>query len=135
MTESRFKTPDDEIKNFLDTHEELPPELQVVGDNMKFEKDLEEHPIPRGVGKVDAFGYECWDINAILKGNYWRRSIYTTDKLCKLFLKADLNQKKKYLRKRNPMEFNYIWLILLLIGIPIALLIIVFLLPRLAAAF
>lgn len=132
---NRFKTTEEEITSFLNAHEELPPELQVVGDNMNFEKDMDEHPIPQGVGKVDAFGFECWDTNAILKGNYWRRSIYTTDKLCKLFLKADLNQKKKYLRKKNPMEFNYIWLILLLIGIPIALLVILFLLPALGKAF
>ena len=109
----------------------LPPELKVVGDNMAFEKKVEEKPIPSGVGKVTVFGYETWDIDSILKGNYWRRSIYTTDKLCKLFLKADLNQKKKYLRKRNPMGFNFMWLIIIcVIGIA-ALLVIMFLLPAL----
>ena len=110
---------------------DLPHELKLVGENMEFERDVEQHPIKPGVGEVNVFNCETWDINAILKGNYWRRTIYTTDKLCKLFLKADLNQKKKYLAKKNPISFNMAWLLLLAVGGIIALLVIVFLLPKL----
>ena len=127
---NRFTNMDEELDKLF-KERGLPPELKVVGDNMAFEKKVEESPIPSGIGKVKVFGYETWDINGILKGNYWRRSIYTTDKLCKLFLKADLNQKKKYLKKRNAMGFNFMWLIIIaVIGI-VALLVIMFLLPAL----
>jgi len=111
----------DQFKDFFKEIDKLPPELRMVGENMIFEKDAEEHPIPQGVGKVKVFGYETWDINSILKGNYWRRSIYTTDKLCKLFLKADLNQKKKYLRKKNPQEFNLLFILIILFGVVIGI--------------
>jgi len=109
--------------------EELPPELKIVDDNLEFEKKLEEHPIPPGIGEVDVFG-ETWDINAILKGNYWRRSIYTTDKMCKLFLKASIETQKKYFKKKNAMEFNFLWLLMLIgIGIGGLIIIILFVLP------
>lgn len=111
---------------------DLPPELKIVDDNLNFEKQVEEHPIPPGIGSVSVFGYETWDINSILKGNYWRRSIYTTDKLCKLFLKASLERQKKYLKKRNAMDFNWIWLLLLMaIGIGGVVFVIIILLPSL----
>ncbi len=127
---NRFRNMDEELDQLFQERG-LPPELKVVGDNMAFEKKVEENPVPSGIGKVNVFGYETWDINGILKGNYWRRSIYVTDKLCKLFLKADLNQKKKYLRKRNPMGFDMKWLLLIAIGGIVCLLVFVFLLPRL----
>lgn len=115
----------DQFKDFFKEIDKLPPELRMVGENMVFEKEAEEHPIPPRVGEVKVFGYETWDINSILKGNYWRRSIYTTDKLCKLFLKADLNQKKKYLRKKNPQEFNLLFLLIILFGVVIGIIAII----------
>lgn len=111
----------DQFKDFFKEIDKLPPELRMVGENMKFEKDVEEKPIPPKVGEVKVFGYETWDINSILKGNYWRRSIYTTDKLCKLFLKADLNQKKKYLAKKNPQGFNLFWIVIIMFGVVIGI--------------
>lgn len=110
---------------------ELPPELKVVSENIRFEKDVVEKPIPVGVRETRVFGVETWDINSILKGNYWHRSIYTTDKLCKLFLKADLNQKKKYLAKKNPLTFDFTFAIILIVGVVMVLLAVVFLLPKL----
>lgn len=126
---NKFRDPTEEIDAFFSTQKKLPPELQAVGENMNFEKKVEEHPIPEGMGKTKVFGCETWDINSILKGNYWRRTIYTTDKLCKLFLKADLNQKKKYLRKRNPTNFNFFWIMILMFGVVIAIMVLLFLLP------
>jgi len=115
-------------------HDKLPPELKLVGENMAFEKKVEEDPVLPGVGKTRVFGCETWDINSILKGNYWRRSIYTTDKLCKLFLKADLNQKTKYLKKRNPSSINLFWVMIILFGVVIAIMVIMFLLPKFTGA-
>ena len=131
--DTRFKNMTQEIDKLF-PEEKSVPELKMVKENMDFEKEIEETPISKGIGTTRVFGYETWDANSILKGNYWRRSIYTTDKLCKLFLKADLNQKKKYLRKRNPMGFNMWWLIIIIILGIAALLAIIFLLPALGGA-
>jgi len=125
----------DRIRKHL---ESLPPELKLVDDNLEFEKQVEEKPIPPGVGKVTVFDtkngkkYETWDINAILKGNYWRRSIYTTDKMCKLFLKASIETQKKYFKKKNIMEFQWLWLLLLIgLGIGGLVFVMIFILPGL----
>ena len=128
---SKFDDPHNAIDKFFKEHDRLPPELKLVGENMAFEKQVEEHPVPPGIGKVNVFGCETWDINSILKGNYWRRSIYTTDKLCKLFLKADLNQKKKYLRKKNPSGMNFFWIMIIMFGVVVAIMVMIFLLPKL----
>lgn len=127
---NKFKEPGEEINNFFKEHR-LPHELQIVGENMDFEKKVEEHPIFQGIGATKVFGCETWDINSIIKGNYWRRTIYTTDKLCKLFLKADLNQKRKYLRKKNPTNFNFFWIMIIMFGVVVAIMVIMFLLPGL----
>ena len=127
----RFKSTEDMVDKLFNKTEELPSELKAVSENMIFEKRAEEHPIPPGIGKTRVFGCETWDINSILKGNYWRRSIYTTDKLCKLFLKADLNSKKKYLKKKNPQSMNFLWIMLLMFGVVIAIVVIMVLLPKL----
>ena len=128
---NKFKEPSEELDRFFKEYDKLPPELKMVGENMAFEKEVEEHPIPPGIGGVRVFGCETWDINSILKGNYWRRSIYTTDKLCKLFLKADLNQKKKYLRKKNPQGFNFFWLMIIMFAVIVVIMVVIFLLPKL----
>ena len=134
----------DKTKGFEDPHEKLrkkvdsifgeneaPIELQRVKENLSWIKEIKEHPVAPGVGEVKVFGCELVDINSILKDNIWNRSIFTVDKLCKLFLKADLEQKKKYLKKRTPLGFNFWWLMILIIGIVIALMVIMFLLPQL----
>jgi len=118
----------DEITRLLD--EDLTPEMKQADDNITFEQRVLENPVQPGVGKVDAFG-ETWDINMILKGNYWGRTIYTTDEICKLFLKWTIEKQKKYLRKKNALDFDWTWILLLVFGGIGALLFIVFLLPRL----
>ena len=136
--EENKKTKQSEIDRIREHLEALPPELKIVGDNLEFEKTVEKHPIPPGIGKVKVFekekgkDYETWDINAILKGNYWRRSIYTTDKMCKLFLKASIETQKKYFKKKNAMEFNFWWLVVLIaIGLGGFLFVMIYILPRL----
>lgn len=125
------KSTHDEIVRMLD--DDSTPEMRLVEDNIEFENNINEHPIPPGVGTVSVFNAETWDINAILKGNYWGRSIYTTDKICKLFLKWNLERQKKYLRKKNAMDFDWTFIIVLMIIGVAALLAIIFLLPRLGA--
>jgi len=53
---NRFKDMSDELDKLFNERG-LPPELKVVGDNMAFEKKVEEHPIPAGIGAVKVFGY------------------------------------------------------------------------------
>src|SRR6056297_2192631 len=118
----------DEITRLLD--EDLTPEMKQADDNITFEQRVLENPVQPGVGKVDAFG-ETWDINMILKGNYWGRTIYTTDEICKRFLKWTTEKQQKYLRKKKPLDFDWTWILLLVFGGIGALLFIVFLLPRL----
>lgn len=118
----------EEIKKRID--EEPTPGVKRADDNVDFESRVLRDPIPPGVGEVDVFG-ETWDINMILKGNYWGRTIYTTDKICKMFLKWNLERQKKYLMKKNMLEFNYAWLFLLAAGGVVALLVILFVLPNL----
>ena len=110
--------------------EEYSQEVKMVHDNLLFEQEIMEKPLPPGTGSVDVFGFETWDINMILKGNYWGRSIYTTDKICKLFLKWNLERQKKYLRKKNMMDFDWTFILVLMIIGVVALIAIIFLLPQ-----
>jgi len=133
-SDTRFKDMTEQIDSLFPDEKSV-PELKHVKDNMDFEKDVLEKPIPPGIGETKVLGYETWDINSILKGNYWRRSIYTNDKICKLFLKADWSQKKKYLRKRNPMQMKFLWfLALIALGVVVLIIIIVFVLPLLGGS-
>ena len=136
MDMSQQTTSHEEISRRLDAINDtkMTPEMKLIDDNLEFENKALENPLPSGVGTVNVFNCETWDINAILKGNYWGRSIYTTDKICKLFLKWNLERQKKYLRKRNPMDFDWTWILLLVIIGVVALLAIIFLLPQLGGA-
>ena len=127
---NRFSSMDEEIDKLL-KKQDLPQELKIVGENLEFEKKLETSPVPSGIKRVKVFGYETWDLNSILKGNYWNRGIYTTDNLLKLVVKADLNQKTKYLKKRNHLSFNMKWLLIVAIAGIAFILVVIFLLPRL----
>jgi len=119
----------DEIAQILD--EDPTPEIKEADDNLDFEKEIVEDPIPSGIGEVNVFNCETWDVNMMLKGNYWGRTIYTTDKICKLFLKWNLERQLKYLKKKNPMSFEWKWLLLLIAGGVGALILIILLLPQL----
>jgi hypothetical protein len=126
-----FKQQDDVHNAIDDLINQSPIELKKVTDNLAFINKITDKPLEPGKFLVPVFGCEIVDIAAILKKNIYNRSIFTVDKLCKLFLKMDLEQKKKYLRKKRPMDFNYMWLIILLIGIPIVIVVLVLLVPKL----
>lgn len=127
-----FVNPRDKLHDEVDgVLSGMPNELQSVTDNLKFIKKIKDDPVTSGVGEHKSFGYQTWDINMILKDNIWNRSIFTVDKLCKMFLKADLETKKKYLKKKNKLGFDYGWLIILiLLGIGGLVLVIMYVLPR-----
>ena len=131
--EKTFDDPHEKLKQGIDNlFGDIPPELQKVTDNLKFINEIRDSDIPPGLGRQRVFGVEIVDVNAILKDNIWNRSIFTVDKLCKMFLQADLEQKKKYLKKKRPLEFSFLWLlILIMLGLGGVAFVIVFLLPRL----
>jgi len=108
-----------------------PPELQQVNENLDFIKQVKDNPVQKGEAEIEVFGFETVDISSILKMNIWNRSIFTVDKLSKLFLKMTFEQQKKYLAKKRPLDFNWTWIIIMLMGIVVAVLVMVFLLPRL----
>lgn len=105
--------------------------VQRVYDNLNFGKHVQENPVTTDKYDVNVFGVETIDMNHYLSMRIWPRSIYTTDKLMRLIASARLEFLKRYIAKKNKLEFNYLWLIILLIGIPAALLLLLYLLPRL----
>jgi len=123
---------EDEIHDKVDgLLSRTPPELEQVNENLDFIRQIKENPIESGEAEIDVFGFETVDISSILKMNIWNRSIFTVDKLSKLFLKMTFEQQKKYLAKKRPLDFNWTWILLMLLGLVGAVLVIIFLLPRL----
>jgi len=116
-------------KKQVPVNEDLPTELQKVAQNMDFVKEVRDNPIPENKYTVNAFGKNV-DVAGILKDNIWNRSIFTTDKLSRMFLSCRLEQLKKYQAKKRSIPFNMIWLIIILFGVVVAVLVILFLLPR-----
>jgi len=72
---------------------------------------------------VKVFGVKNINLNAILKKNIENRSIFTVDHLCKMHYEMTLAQMLKNRKKKRPMPFNLIWLVILIIGVPAAIII------------
>lgn len=109
------------IARFLD--ENPSADLKQADENKQFEYDVATYPL-KNKYPVDVFG-ESWDIRAIMKGNYWGRNIYTTDKICKMFLKWLVKRQMKYLEKKNALSFDYWWVIVLLLIAGVAFIVVV----------
>ena len=125
MTE--YKNIGNKVDNLLS---ERPEALKRVKDNRKFIQTIRNKKIHPNQADVKVFGVKSVNLNAILKDNIWNRSIFTTDKLCRMFLGCTLEQLKKYEKKKRAVPMNMIWIIILIFGIIIVILIVVFLLPR-----
>lgn len=110
-----------------------PEALKRVKDNRRFKKRIREEKIAKSHEDVQVFGMKNVNINAILKDNLWDRSIFTTDKLCRMFLGCTLEQLKKYERKKRAVPMNMLWIILIMFGVVAVILVVLFLLPRLGA--
>jgi len=114
--------------------ENRPVMIEKIRSNREFIENVKKDQVVKTEVKV--FGVENVNVNAILKDNIWNRSIFTTDKLCRMFLGATLEQLKKYESKKRHAPFEHWFLILMIIFIGGGvLLVIVFLLPMLSAAF
>ena len=125
MTEFDLEKSVDEILS------DRPDALKLRRDNRNFINKLETHKIKPEYETVKVFGVKAVNVNAILKDNIWNRSVFTTDKLCRLFLGCNLEQLKKYEKKKRTISFNIMWLLIIMFGVVIAVLVMVFLLPQL----
>ena len=113
--------------------EDRPEELKRIQENRAFAIDFEKKPVKESHANVKAFGKNV-NINAILKANLENRSIYTVNSLCDMFLSWRLEQLKKYLSKKKTLDFNYAWLIILIIiGLGGLVFFLVYIMPRLGA--
>ena len=109
--------------------EDRPDALKLRKDNRMFINKLEEQQVDPKEEIVKVFGVKSVNVNAMLKDNIWNRSIFTTDKLCRLFLGCNLEQLKKYEKKKRVMSLNMMWILIIMFGVVIAILVMVFLLP------
>lgn len=108
-----------------------PDALKLRRDNRDFISKIEENQIKPEKETIKVFGVKSVNVNAILKDNIWNRSIFTTDKLCRLFLGCTLEQLKKYSKKKRQVPVNMLFLLIILFGVVIAVIVVVFLLPQL----
>jgi len=122
---------DDSIDNIL---KDRPEALKQVKNNRRFKKRISNKRVHPDNENVKVFGVKNVNLNAILKDNLWDRSIFTTDKLCRMFLSMTLEQLKKYERKKRAIPLNMLWIIMIMIGVVVVILVVLFLLPRLGAA-
>ena len=102
-----------------------PEELQQIYENREFIKQAEKKPIAPGHEIVKVFGVEDVNVNAILKLNVLQRSVFTVDELCEMFLAMTIEQLIKFQKKKRGLGFDMMWLILLLIGVPVAIVILI----------
>ena len=108
-----------------------PEALKQVKNNRRFKNRIMTTQINPSHEDIKVFGVKNVNLNAILKDNLWDRSIFTTDKLCRMFLSCTLEQLKKYESKKRSIPLNMVWIILIMMGVVIAILVVLFLLPQL----
>lgn len=100
-------------------------ELQKVYDNLQYTKKAADNPIKLDEYKKKVFGAVVVDMSGIEKNNIWDRSIFTTDKLCRMFLSWTVDQLTKYEKKKRRVDSKMLFLLILLGGGGLAVVVIV----------
>ena len=120
----------EDVENEVDKVVGKSEQVQKAFDNIVFRNNVQKNPL---MLKHYARGLtvEYIDLGPFLKERLWTRSIYTTDKLIRLNLAAPLEMMKKYLEKKRKAAFDFMWLILIIVGVLVAVLVAVMLLPKL----
>lgn len=108
-----------------------PEDLRKVKDNRRFVNYIRNHKVKQGSDEIKVFGVKSVNINAVLKDNIHDHTVFVMDKICRMHRNMLYEQLKKYVRKKRTTPINIYWIIIMIMGIAVALLIIVFLLPRL----
>jgi len=118
----------DDVDVFLSDH---PDELKRIRENRAFEKQFASDPIADKAKTVKAFGKSV-NLNAVLKQNMDKRSVFTVDNLCDMFVSWRIDQLLKYQKKKRVVDFNWLWLfILIACGLGGLVFVIMFILPSL----
>lgn len=99
--------------------------------NRKFIKNIQENQVTAEAAEIPVFGVKSVNVNAILKDNIWNRSIFTTDKLCRMHRGMTYEKLKKYQRKKRSVPFPMMWIIILMFVVAVVILVVLFLLPKL----
>ena len=108
-----------------------PDELKKLQENRTFERNFKAEPIDDDNKTVKALGKNV-NLNAVLKQNIDKRSVFTIDNLCDMFVSWRIEQLQKYQKKKRVVEFKWLWLfILIACGVVGVILIIAILLPNL----
>jgi len=108
-----------------------PDELKRLQENRAFEKKFKAEAIDDNHKIVKALGKNV-NLNAVLKQNIDKRSVFTIDNLCDMFVSWRIEQLQKYQKKKRVVDFKWLWLfILIACGIGGVILIILLLLPNL----
>ena len=108
-----------------------PESLKKVKDNRRVKKRIRVRRVSKEAENVPVFGAKDVNVNAILKDNLWDRSIFTTDKLCRMFLSCTLEQLKKYERKKRSVPMNMLWIVLLMVAVVAVVIVVLLVLPSL----
>ena len=107
-----------------------PDELKRIQENRSFEKRFVSEPIDDENKNIKVFGKNV-DLNAVLKQNIDKRSVFTVDNLCDMFISWRIDQLMKYQKKKRGIDFNWAWLlILILIGVGGMIFVMIYILPR-----
>ena len=108
-----------------------PDDLRRVKDNRKFIRYIKENKVKEGDAEVPVFGVKSVNINAILKDNIQNHSIFTIDKLCRMYRSMTIEKLKKYQRKKRAVPIYMIWIVIMLFAAIMVVIIVLFLLPSL----
>ena len=132
-----FPDPHQKINEKIDP---LNPEVksrgvQMVYDNLDFARKVKREPVMNERFNKKIFGVETINLQSYINSRIWTRGIYVTDKLLRLAVNARLEFLKRYLKKKRPQDYGFMWLlILIMIGVFGAVLVIMFFLPKLGGA-
>ena len=99
-------------------------DLQEAKERKDFAKKVEEEPIMTNTMDRKYYNWDVISLGSYIKQMSYPDSIYLTDELIRLSLKADLEMKQKYLDRKRKVPMNMIWILIIVFGIIIAVLII-----------
>jgi len=130
-----FEAPEHKIDNLLKRREKdlnVPKSvgLKKIYDNIRFTETVKTNPLMLKKEYKGYDGYKVINLNSFLNLRLYPRSIYTTDKLLRLVASSRYEQLKKHIQKKRAVPMNMLWIILIIMGVIIAILAILFLLPK-----
>jgi hypothetical protein len=109
--------------------QDRPDELKRVQENRAFVENFKAEPIADSHKMVPAFGKDV-NLNAVLKLNTDKWNEFTFDNFCDMFSSWKLAQLEKYLKKKRGLDFNWMWLLILVfLGIGGLIVVMMFVLP------